>query len=673
MDGISESALMSLLENSTHTYSWTSESILRVLDIAFRNQITKDSPRVQQPSEIKISLRDHQKALVAGMYEKEKKSMEGISIGNTVTYLNYGVLGDEVGTGKSLVVLAYIAYMKQKKEFIQTQNKLLASSRNHIFTVLKKQSSSVNKPSLIVVPHNIYRQWQDYCKKQTSLNIFYAKSSKDISDLSPSALIDFSKKVERDKLVKEICDSDAVLVSNTLYGEFQSYTKINSIEWGRVFIDEIDSIYIPSTNTQPDAPFVWFISASWQNFLLNGHCIRPILYNYFNSNSSEYMPQVGEWLKDELGSDVANLPYNPYGRTVWMRIRSSRWLENFNSNHGLRGISLLTCAKDFLQESRQMPQIIDTTILCEQPVSHRILNGIVNMNVQNMLHAGNIEGALAELGVNSDTPMNILDAVTKEREKELERLRKTLAFKETMDYATPQAKTQALESLQAKISSVQQQIKSFKERLDSVQIEECPICYDDPKQTSAMLTPCCHRIFCASCIIHSLSRVCTCPMCRGNIKPNELIKLVDEKKKEKSNKKKEQEPKILSKPKQLLKFLEENKEARVLVFSRYENPFVSLERDCEERGISYHTLRGNKDVIAATIKSFEKGEKRVLFLPTHSMGAGLNLVSATHVVLLHAMTPEEEKQAVGRAYRLGREQPLNIVRLLHQDEKILAV
>jgi SNF2 family DNA or RNA helicase len=317
-----------------------------------------------------------------------------------------------------------------------------------------------------------------------------------------------------------------------------------------------------------------------------------------------------------------------------------------------------------------MPQIIDTTILCEQPISHRILNGIVSTSVQNMLHAGNIEGALQELGVNSDTPMNIIDAVTKEREKELERLRKTLAFKETMDYATPQAKTQALESLQAKISSVQQQIKSFKERLESVQIEECPICYDDPKQTSAMLTPCCHRLFCAPCILQSLSRTCSCPMCRGNIKPNELIKLINEKK-EKKKEKKEDANKLLSKPKQLLKFLKENPEARVLIFSRYDNPFVSLERDCEEQGISYHTLRGNKDVIAATIKSFEKGEKRVLFLPTHSMGAGLNLVSASHVILLHAMTPEEESQAVGRAYRLGREEPLTIVRLLHQDEKIL--
>jgi SNF2 family DNA or RNA helicase len=128
--------------------------------------------------------------------------------------------------------------------------------------------------------------------------------------------------------------------------------------------------------------------------------------------------------------------------------------------------------------------------------------------------------------------------------------------------------------------------------------------------------------------------------------------------------------KLPTKQKQLMKFLQTNPTARVLVFSRYENPFINLEKDCDSVGITYHTLRGNKDVIANTVKAFESGEKRVLFLPTQSAGAGLNLVSATHVVLLHAMTPEEEKQVIGRAYRLGRTDLLTVVRLLHQGETI---
>jgi SNF2 family DNA or RNA helicase len=260
--------------------------------------------------------------------------------------------------------------------------------------------------------------------------------------------------------------------------------------------------------------------------------------------------------------------------------------------------------------------------------------------------------------------------VRKERLLELDRLKKTLDFKKTMTYHSQQAKDQALSSLEAKINSIEIQLKSFEERLASaVESVECPICYEDPKVNSGTLTPCCQRLFCGGCILQSLSRVMTCPMCRTAIQPNQLTQLIDSSKPSKSKKKKD-DAVLLSKQKQLLKFLKENPEAKVLVFCRYENPFHSLECNCETEGISYHTLRGNKDVVASTIKLFEEGKKRVLFLPTESAGAGLNLVSATHVILLHAMTPEEEKQVIGRAYRLGRTEPLHVLHLQYEGETI---
>jgi hypothetical protein len=43
-------------------------------------------------------------------------------------------------------------------------------------------------------------------------------------------------------------------------------------------------------------------------------------------------------------------------------------------------------------------------------------------------------------------------------------------------------------------------------------------------------------------------------------------------------------------------------------------------------------------------------------------------IPETHVILLHAMTHEEEKQILGRAYRMGRTEPLHFIKLLHADE-----
>jgi SNF2 family DNA or RNA helicase len=648
-----------------YTGGWSSKSILDTLDIAFRNQLTEDSERVQQPKQILVPLRNHQRALIYAMQQKEQNSIRGVKYMNTTTYTNYGVLGDDVGSGKSLVILSHIALLKEVANHTQKRNILYPQSRLNLFTVYTKQYKNLMNASLIVVPHTIYKQWQDYCKKQTSLDVFYVKSKSDIEGaLINSSYVDVSGQELQDKLIDKIRSSDIVLVSNTLYKELYSFTRMKNLSWKRVFIDEVDSIHITSTSPVPDAPFVWFISATWANFIMERHSISPHNLQYFQNNTTTYCKELGDWIRSEVGLREYTGGYQ--GRTSFMRIRSAKWLETYSSEHKLRGMVLLMCRKDFLEESRRMPHIYESTILCEQPESHRLLYGLVNKHIQNMLHAGNVEGVLHELGVNKETPIGLLEAVRQEREKELDRLQKTLKFKETIEYATPNAKEAALTSLRDKIHSVEEQLKTFENRISNIKSVECPVCYEDPTQNSATMTPCCQQIFCGICILTSLTRNLTCPMCRAAIHTNQLVQIVDAT----AVKKKKESVKLLSKPKQLLKILIENPSAKVLVFSRYENPFLSLEKDCDMHGVTYHTLRGNKDTIASTIRSFEKGEKRVLFLPTSSVGAGINLVSATHIVLLHAMTPEEEKQAVGRAYRLGRTEPLHVIKLQHESEEV---
>jgi SNF2 family DNA or RNA helicase len=657
------------IERLSHLPPYAAEHLLHALDLGFRRQLTEESPRVSQPPEIKVALRNHQLAVVASMVEHEKARLEGISYKGTKTYTNYGVLGDEVGTGKSLAILAFIAHMKAQP-IINKQNLLLRHSSHDFFSTYTKTLDQQPGTNLIVVPHTLYRQWQEYCKKQTTLNIFYAKSSKDILALQTYWAItensDASGNLleKRETLLKTIRESDAVLVSNTLYAEFIYYANCNKICWKRVFVDEVDTVHITGNSLKPETFFMWFISATWPNFIMQGSCIRPLLLQYYNNYQSQFSPHLGEWLKNE----IAPTAVNP-GQTTWLQVRSKRWLETYSSAHIFRTMVLVLCSKDFIEKSRSMPPIQQQVILCRQPVSHRAVAGIVSDKVQKMIYAGNIEGALTELGVVENSAVSLAEAVKKERLLELDRLKKTLEFKRTITYHTEQAKEAALSNLQTKIESIENQLKTFETRLASaIESVECPICYEDPKQNAATLTPCCQRLFCGACILQSLSRAMSCPMCRASIQTNQLTQLVDESKPSRQ-KKKELETQLLSKQKQLLKFLKENPSAKVLVFCRYENPFQSLEIDCEAEGITYHTLRGNKDVIASTIKSFEEGQKRVLFLPTESAGAGLNLVCASHIVLFHAMTPEEEKQVIGRAYRLGRTEPLQVLRLLYEGEK----
>ena len=214
------------LNSLLDTNYWTADNILYTLDIGFRNQLTDASPKVAQPTEILIPLRDHQRAVIAAMEERERVSVEGIPYHSTRTYTNYGVLGDEVGSGKSLTVLSYIARMKHTQINKVSKSTLISSSRSHFFTIYAKEYTFDASPNLILVPHTIFRQWQEYCKKQTTLNVFYVKSSKDIS-----ILFSYTEEAreKRQELLQSIRSADVVLVSNTLYGELQTAAFQNNL------------------------------------------------------------------------------------------------------------------------------------------------------------------------------------------------------------------------------------------------------------------------------------------------------------------------------------------------------------------------------------------------------------------------------------------------------------
>ena len=107
-----------------------------------------------------------------------------------------------------------------------------------------------------------------------------------------------------------------------------------------------------------------------------------------------------------------------------------------------------------------------------------------------------------------------------------------------------------------------------------------------------------------------------------------------------------------------------------MIFNRYDNPFLEIEGQLLEKGIRVASVRGNKNHISSILKQFEKGDIQVLLMNSTEAGAGIDLKSSTHIVLMHNMRKEEERQIVGRAMRLGRTEPLHLVRLLHEAEVV---
>ena len=409
------------------TNTWDGRGMFKLLNILFKNSITLDHPKIEiQPEKILIPLRPHQRAVISAMEKLEKESLIGHSYKDYKTYSNFGFIGDEVGTGKSLMVLSHIARMK-KEQTIMSSNRLVGSTCGNLFTLQQKEIP-LESFTLLVVPHTIFRQWQQYTKDHTNLKVFAVKSRSNLN------IDTFEENVKK---------SDFTLVSNTLYGELCLLATQKNIIWKRMFFDEADSLHITSGNEKPNAGFVWFITASWANFILHGAVLRSYLNTLIEGPTAmqNLDPEMVQWMKNEMGSGDGN-------HYTWLRMKSPTFFKEFMSQNIFRCLQVLRCRDTFIQESMTMPPINSIQIICEQPPQQRAVQGLVSRDIQQMLHAGDIAGALDHLGVKAEEPTSLLEAFTSQQQKELDRLKKTLAFKESIDYATVQAKETAISSLQ---------------------------------------------------------------------------------------------------------------------------------------------------------------------------------------------------------------------------------
>jgi SNF2 family DNA or RNA helicase len=597
------------------------------------------------PNTMKVSLRSHQQAILAAMEKSERDLISGMECSGETLYSSYGILGDSVGVGKSLMVLAHIARLTTLPA-LPIMKTLGANSSNKFFSIRSEEVTDMSGAgALIVVPHTLFRQWSEYIKKQTHLT---------------HLLVDKKKSMTQETFTQSVLAAQVVLISNTQYKEFSVWQRENRILWKRVFIDEADTIHMVNGYPRPQATFTWFITASWMNMIFPNETLyiqqMTLLSNIFNEGAPYacLKPYFSELMRSGRAYN-----YMRFSMTSYNFFR-----DILNNSHRLRGRLLLKCSDAFVQESISLPVLHRSNIICVAPIHQQIVADAVPAEVQQLLHGGDIAGAISALGVKSEDTTSLIDAVTMNLKKELQRLKATYDFKAGLDYSTAAAKETALKSLEDKMKGKEDAIKSIQQRIEGFSTEVCPICYDAP--TEPMVTPCCSRVFCAQCILSCRSRSAACPMCRTEYKVSQLRKIVEEKT-EIIEEVEPEEPKE-KKADALLRLFKENPAGKFLVFSRYDNPFTAMEEAIVGLGVTVKQLKGNKDGIASTLRQFQEGDVRCLLLNSHYAGSGLNITAATHVILLHAMTHEEEKQILGRAYRMGRTEPLHFIKLLHADE-----
>jgi superfamily II DNA or RNA helicase len=107
---------------------------------------------------------------------------------------------------------------------------------------------------------------------------------------------------------------------------------------------------------------------------------------------------------------------------------------------------------------------------------------------------------------------------------------------------------------------------------------------------------------------------------------------------------------------------------QVLVFSQFTSMLALISQALDTAQFAYEMLTGDTADRATPVRRFQAGEVPILLASLKAGGVGLNLTAADAVVHYDPWwNPAVETQAVDRAHRIGREQPVFVYKLLCDD------
>ena len=187
----------------------------------------------------------------------------------------------------------------------------------------------------------------------------------------------------------------------------------------------------------------------------------------------------------------------------------------------------------------------------------------------------------------------------------------------------------------------------------------------------------CGHIYCYECINVTIQNTNNCPMCRTRITKNDLYTIsflpIPKMRSTIINNKLELINNVGTKLANLIYYLKTIKN-HVIIFSQWNNLLTKVGVVLNKHGINSVFCKGNVWQRNKIINTFNDDDSlRVLLLSSENAASGTNLCKASKVIFIDAFdgTPEyiqqSEWQAIGRIYRLGQTQDVEIVRFIIKD------
>ena len=606
-------------------------------------------PKETQPEQIKLPLKQHQLTLLNKCIELENSSNVPIklqdTIHNTESELKstFGIIGDIVGSGKTITVLSLIA--KQ----ITLKNKLPKVYGKGSITCTETSLNDllVEPYNIIVVPHTIYKQWKTTIETYTTLSYFGINNKKTFEEFKEI----FSKEETANTFNKEI-----ILVSNTRFSEFNNFTSDlwnrANYQFSRYIFDEADMMKI-SGYQFINCSFMWFVTSSYKS-LLNPYS-RIVWKNDAGETSEYYNYSLGFKIRSCEGG-----------------LTNSGFIKNYMTNNVIsypnkyKKHLVLRNSDEYVRTAFNLPDYIKNIIKCKTPHYLKILDKNVSQAIINHINAGDLKGAIDKVDCAKFNEHDLIKGITKDLEIKMENLQIEFDMKYKMTFSSDKAKEESLKKIHQKMEEIKRKINSIQEKLKSSDM--CAICYDDLNNTS--ISPCCNTKYCFECISTWLHQNNQCPFCRAKIGFNSLIIVTDD-----ATKQKKEEDVLLSKLNNLKTIIEKQMSSpkfKMLIFSEYYNSFEQIETLIKSYGINYSCVMGTTNTINKTLRLYKETDSPdkidILLLNANYCANGINLENSSDIVLYHSMNKDTTTQVIGRGQRPGRTEPLNVWNLCYENE-----
>lgn len=307
--------------------------------------------------------------------------------------------------------------------------------------------------------------------------------------------------------------------------------------------------------------------------------------------------------------------------------------------------------EEFIKQSFHMPVTHHHYHDCFSPI-YNVVNGLTSKKVRQMIEAGNISGAIQQLG-GKETD-NIMDLVKKTKLLELREIEFHL---KSWQLRGVQAR---IDEWQIRKEKIEQQLAELESRVKTMLESDCVICHD--KLTDPIMEPSCQNVFCGKCILTWLRNKGACPMCRHTIKKSDLTHIVEKTSPNFAEKKIEQLP---TKNEKIIEIIKGKKDGYFIIFSDWDETFRDIREVLTENSIVFSEIKGSHNTREKILKKYNDKKIQVLFLNSRYNGAGINLQGTTDIILYHKMSSGIETQVIGRANRIGRETSLEVHHLLY--------